>query len=166
MANSNQNLGGIKKCFVLTAEKKMSMAHTSVNSVDHLWSQLLNLAAQPQPTPVPPAAPQQSAQTVSQPQCQQANAANDPMYVSIVSPEYVVEEKDKTLRLINFIFCIISLVATCWAVIPLAWMIPMTVHSWGIYKGTKPNTTGFGVCTLIFVTLVGGILLLCSKKDK
>lgn len=123
-------------------------------------------AAQPQPAPVPPAAPQQSAQTVSQPQCQQANAANDPMYVSIVSPEYVVEEKDKTLRLINFIFCIISLVATCWAVIPLAWMIPMTVHSWGIYKGTKPNTAGFGVCTLIFVTLVGGILLLCSKKDK
>ena len=119
----------------------MSMAHTSVNSVDHLWSQLLNLQHNLNPRlyhlPLPS---NQSRQFLSL--------------------------NDKTLRLINFIFCIISLVATCWAVIPLAWMIPMTVHSWGIYKGTKPNTTGFGVCTLIFVTLVGGILLLCSKKDK
>ena len=143
----------------------MSMAHTSVNSVDHLWSQLLNLQHNLNPRlyhlPLPSNQLRQFLSlNVSKP------TRLDPMYVSIVSPEYVVEEKDKTLRLINFIFCIISLVATCWAVIPLAWMIPMTVHSWGIYKGTKPNTTGFGVCTLIFVTLVGGILLLCSKKDK
>ena len=52
------------------------------------------------------------------------------------------------------------------AIIPLAWMIPMTVHSWGIYKGTKDNTVCFGVCTLLFVSLVGGILLLCSKKER
>ena len=49
--------------------------------------------------------------------------------------------------------------------IPLAWMVPMTVITWGIYKGKKRNTTAFGVCTLIFVSLVGGILLLVSKKD-
>ena len=72
---------------------------------------------------------------------------------------------DATLRLIAFIFCIVSTVTTCWLIIPLAWMIPMTVHCWGIYKGTKPNTTAFGVCTLLFVTIVGGILLLISKKD-
>ena len=47
----------------------------------------------------------------------------------------------------------------------LAWMIPMTVHSWGIYKGKRRNTVAFGVCTLIFVNVVSGILLLCSKKD-
>ena len=44
-------------------------------------------------------------------------------------------------------------------------MIPMTVRAWGIYKGTNPNTTAFGVCTLIFLSLVSGILLLVSKKD-
>ncbi len=44
-------------------------------------------------------------------------------------------------------------------------MIPMTVHSYGIYKGTKPNTVGFDVCTLIFIGLISGILLLCSKKE-
>ncbi len=41
----------------------------------------------------------------------------------------------------------------------------MTVHCWGIYKGTKPNTTAFSVCTLIFVSIIGGVLLLVSKKD-
>ena len=74
-------------------------------------------------------------------------------------------KQDETLRLINFILCILSCIAICWAVIPLAWAIPMTVHSWGIYKGTKPNTTAFGVCTLIFVDIIGGILLLISNKD-
>lgn len=74
-------------------------------------------------------------------------------------------KQDETLRLINFILCILSCIAICWAVIPLAWAIPMTVHSWGIYKGTKPNTTAFGVCTLIFVNIIGGILLLISNKD-
>jgi hypothetical protein len=44
-------------------------------------------------------------------------------------------------------------------------MIPMTVISHGIYKGTKKNTTTFGVCTLLFMNLASGILLLVSKKD-
>ena len=65
-----------------------------------------------------------------------------------------------------FIFCILSLVGSCWLIIPLAWMIPMSVISWGIYKGTKANTVAFGVCTLIFCSLVAGILLLCSNKDR
>ncbi|MGI6032168.1 MAG: DUF2510 domain-containing protein [Coriobacteriales bacterium] len=72
---------------------------------------------------------------------------------------------DRTLRLVAFIFCVISCVGFAEFIIPLAWMIPMTVISWKIYKGTRANTTAFGVCTLIFVSLVSGILLLCSTKD-
>lgn len=79
---------------------------------------------------------------------------------------YPVEGSDKTLRMVAFIFSLISTVATCWLIIPLAWMIPMSVHAWGIYKGTKANTTAYGVCTLIFQTLVGGICLLISRKDQ
>ena len=74
-------------------------------------------------------------------------------------------DNDKTLRLIAFIMNIVTTVAVGWAIIPLAWMIPMTVISYGIYKGTKKNTTTFGVCTLLFVNIVSGILLLVSKKD-
>lgn len=79
---------------------------------------------------------------------------------------YYVSDSDKTLRLVAFIFMVISLVGTCWLILPLAWMIPMTVISWGIYKGTKPNSTAFGVCTLLFASLVAGICLLISTKNK
>ncbi len=79
---------------------------------------------------------------------------------------YPMTETDRTLRLIAFVFMVVSTVSVCWALIPLAWMIPMTVVAWGIYKGTRPNTVAFGVCTLIFVSLVAGILLLVSNKDR
>ena len=46
---------------------------------------------------------------------------------------YVQSNNDTTLRLIAFILCIVSTVSVCWAIIPLAWMIPMTVRCWGIY---------------------------------
>lgn len=72
---------------------------------------------------------------------------------------------DRTLRLVAFVFCILSTVSIGWFIIPLIWMIPMCVTCWGIYKGTKRNTVAFGVCTLIFVNFVAGILLLVSKKD-
>lgn len=78
----------------------------------------------------------------------------------------IAPETDKTLRLLAFIFNLVSTISIGWTIIPLAWMIPMTVISYGIYKGTKDNTTAFGVCTLIFVSLVSGILLLVSKKDR
>lgn len=81
-------------------------------------------------------------------------------------PQPIANDSDRGLRLAAFILCILSTVAVCWLIVPLAWMIPMTVHCYGIYKGTKANTTGFGVCTLIFVSLIGGILLLVSKKDR
>ncbi len=77
-----------------------------------------------------------------------------------------MSQTDTNLRMAAFIFNLISTIIGAFAIIPLAWMIPMTVHSWGIYKGTKDNTVCFGVCTLLFVSLVGGILLLCSKKER
>ena len=78
---------------------------------------------------------------------------------------YPMTETDRTLRLIAFVWNVLCTVGAGFLIIPLAWMIPMTVHSWGIYKGTKPNTVGFDVCTLIFIGLISGILLLCSKKE-
>ena len=77
-----------------------------------------------------------------------------------------VQDNDTTLRLIAFIFSLITTICVGWTILPLAWMIPMTVISYGIYKGTKQNTTAFAVCMLIFTSLISGILLLVAKKDK
>lgn len=78
---------------------------------------------------------------------------------------YAMTDTDRTLRLIAFVLNVIVTVCCGIFIIPLAWMIPMTIRSWGIYKGTKPNTVAFGVCTLIFLSTVSGILLLCSQKN-
>ena len=71
---------------------------------------------------------------------------------------------DRNLRLAAFILNIISMVALGWTLLPLAWMIPMTVMSWGIYKGTRANTVAFGVCNLLFVKTIGGGLLISNKE--
>ena len=81
------------------------------------------------------------------------------------APAQPEQSTDSTLRLIAFIFNIVATVSIGWLIIPLAWMIPMTVVSYGIYKGTKRNTVAFGVCTLLFMSMVSGVLLLVSKKD-
>lgn len=117
-------------------------------------------APAPEPTPAPAPAPAQN--TYQDQQYQQQIWENPQVAYAQVEP---MSSTDQTLRLINFILCVISCVASCWFIVPLAWMVPMTVHSWGIYKGTKANTVAFGVCTLIFTNLIGGILLLVSKKD-
>lgn len=49
------------------------------------------------------------------------------------------------------------------ALVPLCWAIPMTIK---ILKAMKNGTvlkTGFKICTLIFVNLIVGIVLLCSN---
>ena len=98
-------------------------------------------------------------------QVQQANPTTATFNTTGVSASVTLSDTDKTLRLVAFVFNCLSLAGFAIFIIPLAWMIPMTVVSWGIYKGTRRNTVAFGVCTLIFLNLVGGILLLCSSKD-
>ena len=93
---------------------------------------------------------------------------------SDTSAGFEVSSNDQTLRVIAFALNVLTCVS--WGIagiftlgiglIPLAWSIPMTVISWGIYKGKKPNSVAFGVCTLIFMGLIPGVLLLISKKEK
>lgn len=47
--------------------------------------------------------------------------------------------------------------------IPLCWTIPMTVRYCKSIKNNIPVSTGFKVCSLIFVSLVGGIIMLCDN---
>ena len=72
----------------------------------------------------------------------------------------------QTMRMVAFVFAVLSTVVAGWLLLPLAWMVPMTVMSYGIYKGTRKNTTAFGVCSLLFLSLVSGILLLVSGEDQ
>lgn len=51
------------------------------------------------------------------------------------------------------------------SLIPLAWAIPMTVHAVKCVNGGKPMGMAFKICTLIFVNLLSGILLLFVQNN-
>ena len=72
---------------------------------------------------------------------------------------------EQTLRLVAFALNVVSCVGFGLLLIPLAWMIPMTIHSWKIYKGEEPNTLTFGICDLLFVNMISGVLLLITEKE-
>ena len=50
--------------------------------------------------------------------------------------------------------------------VPLFWCIPMTVSLSKKLKNNQPISVGFKVCTLIFVNIVSGIVLLCRKEEQ
>ena len=63
------------------------------------------------------------------------------------------------------IFMIISTVVTGLYIIPLAWCLPMTISYCKKIKQGAPISTGFKVCTLLFVNTIAGILMLCDKSN-
>ena len=47
----------------------------------------------------------------------------------------------------------------------LAWCIPMTIYFSRKLKDGEPVSTAFKVCSLLFVSLVAGILMFCMPSD-
>ena len=68
------------------------------------------------------------------------------------------------LKLVAKIFMLIkTILCGFFFLIPLAWCIPMTVVYWKSVNEKKPVSVGFKVCTLLFVSLIAGILMLCDS---
>ena len=71
------------------------------------------------------------------------------------------------LGLAAYVLMIIVTVVTAFALIPMAWCIPMTIsvkRNYVQYK--KPCSVGLMVCTLIFMGLIPGILLLVDEHNR
>lgn len=69
-----------------------------------------------------------------------------------------------TLKLLTKIFMMLGCVMSAFlCLIPLCWTIPMTLNYLRKSKNGEPISTTFKVCTLIFVSLVAGILMLCDE---
>ncbi len=71
---------------------------------------------------------------------------------------------NKDLLLVSKIFMIISCVSIGWTIIPLAWLIPMTIKISNREKNNTKLSTAFKVCTLLFGNTLSGILLLCDEE--
>lgn len=75
-------------------------------------------------------------------------------------------ETSSTLKTVAKVFMIIGCVLSgFYFLIPLCWTIPMTVKYCRAVDAHKPVDTGFKVCTLIFVSLVAGIIMLCDNEQ-
>lgn len=68
------------------------------------------------------------------------------------------------LKPVEKIFMIIATVAMGIAIIPLAWCIPMTIVYCEKIKNKEPISLAFKICTLIFVSRIAGILMLCADE--
>lgn len=70
-----------------------------------------------------------------------------------------------TAEILMSIVLIYCIMLTFGSFARLAWCIPMTVSVWRRTKNNDPIGMGLKVCTLLFVDLVPGILLLCMTDD-
>ena len=66
----------------------------------------------------------------------------------------------KILMIIGTVYT--SLLTFC---VGLAWCLPMTLSYFNKVKQGIPVTTGFKVCSLLFVNMVAGILMLCDNDQ-
>ena len=85
----------------------------------------------------------------------------EPVYAETKS-----KRRDSTLMTVALVFNIIACVIFASFIIPLAWMIPMTVSLNDKIKNNEPISVGFKVCNLIFVSLISGILLLVGDENE
>lgn len=73
------------------------------------------------------------------------------------------EKKFSGLQMAAFILMIISTVSIGWTLIPLAWCIPMTVSYYNSIKNGTPVSLALKICTLLFISPIAGILMLCDN---
>ena len=98
-----------------------------------------------------------------------AEVAVDPFAVAAEEKKASVKEITKTVHETSGlmsaakVFMVIGCILSGLSLIPLIWTIPMTKK---LFKNAEEGvelSTGFKICTLIFVSFIAGILLLCDQ---
>ncbi len=86
--------------------------------------------------------------------------------VSIPTSAVALEAKNSSgLTTAAKVFMVLGTIIMGLYLLPLAWCIPMTVSYFKKVKNNQPISTGFKVCSLLFVSMLGGIFMLCDKDN-
>ena len=82
-----------------------------------------------------------------------------------VNEEAAPAEQTNVLKLLTKIFMIIGVVGTSVSTyaLGLIWCLPMWKHWKKCVETGTPVSTGFKVCTLLFVSMPAGIMMLCDN---
>lgn len=81
-------------------------------------------------------------------------------------PQNQQQAKTADMKTIAKVFMVLGCILSAfYFLIPLCWTVPMTVCYFQNVKQHRPVSVTFKVCTLLFVSLIAGILMLCDKED-
>ena len=64
------------------------------------------------------------------------------------------------------VFMVLGCIISAPSIIALFWTIPMTVHYFHSVRDRKTVGIGFKICSLLFVSLLGGIFMLCADETQ
>ena len=78
-------------------------------------------------------------------------------------PVYQSRPQKSGLATAAMVLMIVATVSTAIFILPLAWYLPMTIYYCQQVKAGRPVGTGFKVCTMLFVSMLAGILMLCDE---
>ena len=70
------------------------------------------------------------------------------------------------LQQLSKVLMIIACVAGGAAIVPLLWLLPLTIAYSGMVKKGQKVGVGFKVCVLLFVNVFAGVSMLCDSSDK
>ena len=85
---------------------------------------------------------------------------------SVASPTPRVKPEDDTMSTVAKVFLILGCISQGWLLLPLAWCLPITISIFYRLRDKRPIGTGLKICSLLFVSLIGGICLLCMHDDQ
>ncbi len=76
------------------------------------------------------------------------------------------KKNSSTLKTVAKIFMLLGCIASAFLwLVPLCWTIPMTVKYWRDVAYHRPTSVAFKVCSLFFVNVIAGILMLCDNDE-
>ena len=99
--------------------------------------------------------------------CPYCGEKQDVIEADIKSEHTTVVEKKKrndTLATLGLVFCIISTVIGGFLIIPLCWMLPMTISINNSIKEDREISLAMKICTMLFVNLLAGLFLLLADE--
>jgi len=70
----------------------------------------------------------------------------------------------EALQQVAKIFMIIMTILAGFALFPLIWMVPMTVHYSRCIRNGRKAGVAFAICTLLFCSFISGILILVDEN--
>ena len=94
------------------------------------------------------------------------NATFCPKCGNPVTNEHIAPTKTESsgLKTATKVFMVLGCVLSAlYFLIPLCWTLPMTIVYFSKTNSRQPIGVGFKICSLLFVSLIAGILMLSDK---